>query len=165
MILLRGGCPIRTFLDQNLLAVPQDFSQRATSFIASWCQGIHRMPFCRSINLVTTIMRLNSHNRLPTMHRNHPSHTARNSELRKPCRQLHHLLQTIQNRPRRSKPSHLQPHTSEHSNRQQFWRPHLHVNNQGQTTHCRQTGPIFRIAPRTTLKPVRVSRRTKTYSP
>jgi hypothetical protein len=36
-------------LDQNLLAVPQSFSQRATSFIASWCQGIHRMPFCRSI--------------------------------------------------------------------------------------------------------------------
>ena len=49
MILLRGGCPIRIFLDQNLLAVPQDFTQRATSFIASWCQGIHRMPFCRSI--------------------------------------------------------------------------------------------------------------------
>jgi hypothetical protein len=46
---LRRGCPIRTFLDQNLLAVPQDFSQRATSFIASWCQGIHRMPFVRSI--------------------------------------------------------------------------------------------------------------------
>ena len=49
MISLRRGCPIRIFLDQNLLAVPQDFSQRATSFVASWCQGIHRMPFCRSI--------------------------------------------------------------------------------------------------------------------
>ncbi len=46
---MRRGCPIRISLDQNLLAVPQSFSQRATSFIASWCQGIHRMPFCRSI--------------------------------------------------------------------------------------------------------------------
>ena len=40
-----GGCPIRTPRDQNLLAVPPGFSQRATSFIASWCQGIHQMPF------------------------------------------------------------------------------------------------------------------------
>ena len=36
-------------MDQSLLAAPHGFSQRATSFIASWCQGIHRMPFCRSI--------------------------------------------------------------------------------------------------------------------
>ena len=39
------GCPIRTSPDQNLLAVPRGFSQPATSFIASWCQGIHRIPF------------------------------------------------------------------------------------------------------------------------
>jgi hypothetical protein len=39
------GCPIRTSTDQSLLAAPRGFSQRATSFIASWCQGIHRMPF------------------------------------------------------------------------------------------------------------------------
>ena len=44
MILLRGGCPIRISTDQSLLAAPHGFSQRATSFIASWCQGIHRMP-------------------------------------------------------------------------------------------------------------------------
>ena len=37
------GCPIRTFLDQSLLAAPQDFSQPVTSFIASRCQGIHQM--------------------------------------------------------------------------------------------------------------------------
>src|SRR6201985_3387262 len=49
MILLRGGCPIRTPMDQSLLAAPHGFSQRATSFIASWCQGIHRMPLSRSI--------------------------------------------------------------------------------------------------------------------
>jgi hypothetical protein len=36
-------------MDQRVLASPHGFSQRATSFIASWCQGIHRMPFCRSI--------------------------------------------------------------------------------------------------------------------
>jgi hypothetical protein len=36
-------------MDQSLLAAPHGFSQRATSFVASWCQGIHRMPFCRSI--------------------------------------------------------------------------------------------------------------------
>ncbi len=42
------GCPIRTPMDQSLLAAPHGFSQRATSFIASWCQGIHRMPFSRS---------------------------------------------------------------------------------------------------------------------
>ena len=40
-------------MDQSLLAAPHGFSQRATSFIASWCQGIHRMPFCRSIILTT----------------------------------------------------------------------------------------------------------------
>ena len=43
------GCPIRISTDQSLLAAPHGFSQRATSFIASWCQGIHRMPLSRSI--------------------------------------------------------------------------------------------------------------------
>ena len=38
------GCPIRTSLDHSLLAAPQGLSQRATSFIASWRQGIHPMP-------------------------------------------------------------------------------------------------------------------------
>ncbi len=41
------GCPIRTSTDQRLLAAPRGFAQRATSFIASWCQGIHRMPLAR----------------------------------------------------------------------------------------------------------------------
>jgi hypothetical protein len=47
---LRVGCPIRISTDQSLLAAPRGFSQRATSFIASWCQGIHRMPFLYSIS-------------------------------------------------------------------------------------------------------------------
>ena len=45
---LRVGCPIRISTDQSLLAAPHGFSQRATSFIASWCQGIHRMPLSYS---------------------------------------------------------------------------------------------------------------------
>ena len=42
------GCPIRRSLAQSLLAAPQGFSQRATSFIASWRQGIHQMPLLSS---------------------------------------------------------------------------------------------------------------------
>ena len=45
------GFPIRIFTDQSLLAAPHDFSQRATSFIASQCQGIHQMPLRRLISL------------------------------------------------------------------------------------------------------------------
>src|SRR6266851_7654448 len=40
----RWGCPIRTSPDQSLLAAPRVFSQPSTSFIGSWCQGIHRAP-------------------------------------------------------------------------------------------------------------------------
>ena len=42
------GCPIRRSRDQRVLAPPPSFSQRATSFIASRCQGIHQMPFSHS---------------------------------------------------------------------------------------------------------------------
>ena len=41
----RVGCPIRRSRDQRSLASPPGFSQRAASFIASQCQGIHQMPF------------------------------------------------------------------------------------------------------------------------
>ena len=47
------GFPIRKFTDQCLLAAPRDLSQRATSFIASQCQGIHQMPFRRLISTPT----------------------------------------------------------------------------------------------------------------
>src|SRR6516164_7150992 len=60
------GCPIRTSTDQRLLAALRGFSQRATSFIASWCQGIHRMPFSRSR------FAPGSNPGISTMHRNHP---------------------------------------------------------------------------------------------
>jgi hypothetical protein len=42
------GCPIRRSRDQRLLASPPGLSQRATSFIASQCQGIHQMPLIRA---------------------------------------------------------------------------------------------------------------------
>ena len=38
------GSPIRTFSDQSFFAAPRNFSQRNTSFIASYRQGIHQMP-------------------------------------------------------------------------------------------------------------------------
>jgi hypothetical protein len=41
----RVGCPIRRSRDQRSLASPPGFSQRAASFLASQCQGIHQMPF------------------------------------------------------------------------------------------------------------------------
>ena len=75
------GCPIRTSTDQRLLAAPRGFSQRATSFIASWCQGIHRMPFSRSRfapgRSPPDLIRWPTQG--STMHRNHPqrSPTAR----------------------------------------------------------------------------------------
>ena len=47
---LRPGFPIRISADQSLLAAPHSFSQRVTSFIASWHQGIHQMPLWRLIN-------------------------------------------------------------------------------------------------------------------
>jgi hypothetical protein len=52
-ISLRRGFPIRISADQRLLASPRSFSQRATSFIASWRQGIHRTPLSRSHHTTT----------------------------------------------------------------------------------------------------------------
>ena len=43
------GFPIRKSADQSLLATPHGLSQRATSFIASRCQGIHQMLLKRLI--------------------------------------------------------------------------------------------------------------------
>lgn len=44
----RVGCPIRRSWAHSLLAAPPGLSQRATSFLASWRQGIHQMPFSPS---------------------------------------------------------------------------------------------------------------------
>ena len=46
------GFPIRTSADQRSLASPRGFSQRATSFIAFWRQGIHRTPLlCSTLRI------------------------------------------------------------------------------------------------------------------
>jgi hypothetical protein len=55
-------------MDQRLLAAPHGFSQRATSFIASWCQGIHRTPLSCSSSRDH-----GSEEPDPTLHRNHPT--------------------------------------------------------------------------------------------
>ena len=44
-IISEMGFPIRTCPDQRVLAPPRALSQRATSFIASYRQDIHQMPF------------------------------------------------------------------------------------------------------------------------
>ncbi len=103
------GCPIRTSTDQRLLAAPRGFSQRATSFIASWCQGIHRMPFSRSRSL-------------STMHRNHPQRstvTSRRSR-RSPAANRRNRNDPVQTDHSRS------AHNSRHLNVQPArWRPPL----------------------------------------
>ena len=43
------GCPIRKSMDQSLLPAPHSLSQVITSFIASYCPGIHQTPFSRLI--------------------------------------------------------------------------------------------------------------------
>ena len=43
------GFPIRRSWDQSLFSTPPSLSQSITSFIASYCQGIHQTPFSRLI--------------------------------------------------------------------------------------------------------------------
>ena len=45
IIISEVGFPIRRSVDQRVLAPPHSLSQRATSFIASYRQDIHQMPF------------------------------------------------------------------------------------------------------------------------
>ena len=40
----RMGFPIRTSADHSFVAAPRSLSQLSTSFIATACQGIHRVP-------------------------------------------------------------------------------------------------------------------------
>ncbi len=66
------GFPIRTSADQRSLASPRGFSQRATSFIASWRQGIHRMPFSHSISSPPPAHRAKTRPMLPSLGRQRP---------------------------------------------------------------------------------------------
>ena len=43
------GFPIQRSMDQSLFSAPHGLSQSITSFIASYCQGIHQTPFSRLI--------------------------------------------------------------------------------------------------------------------
>ena len=43
------GFPIRTSMDQSLFPAPHGLTQGITSFIASYCLGIHQTPFSRLI--------------------------------------------------------------------------------------------------------------------
>ena len=47
------GCPIRKSTDQRLFAPSRSLSQRTTSFIASYRQGIHQMPLSHLITLIS----------------------------------------------------------------------------------------------------------------
>ena len=54
------GCPIRKSTDQRLFAPTRSLSQRTTSFIASYRQGIHQMPFGHLIALISNAHRVRS---------------------------------------------------------------------------------------------------------
>ena len=47
------GSPIRKSSDQRLFAPSRSLSQRTTSFIASYRQGIHQMPLSHLITLIS----------------------------------------------------------------------------------------------------------------
>ena len=51
--LSKVGCPIRKSADQRLFAPSHSLSQRTTSFIASYRQGIHQMPLSHLIALIS----------------------------------------------------------------------------------------------------------------
>ena len=55
------GCPIRRSGGQRVLASRPGLSQRATSFVASQCQGIHQMPLKRLILAITATYRDKPH--------------------------------------------------------------------------------------------------------
>lgn len=85
------GCPIRTSTDQRPLAAPRGFSQRATSFVASWCQGIHRMPFSCSTHAPCT----------GTIHAPNPGHGPTRRTRPKPSTHSHTHSRTPLNTPDR----------------------------------------------------------------
>ena len=45
LILHQRGFPIRRSADRSLFAAPRSLSQLVTSFVGSWCQGIHLVLF------------------------------------------------------------------------------------------------------------------------
>ena len=58
IISIQVGSPIQKSMDQSLFSAPHGLSQSITSFIASYCQGIHQTPFSRLIWSRKSQMRL-----------------------------------------------------------------------------------------------------------
>jgi hypothetical protein len=80
------GCPIRTSPDQSLLAAPRGFSQLATSFIGSWCQGIHRAPlFARTRRSISSIAHPSRQDLARSSSTCSPSAPRRNERVRSGC--------------------------------------------------------------------------------
>ena len=114
-----GGCPIRIFPDQSLLAAPRNFSQRATSFIASQCQGIHQMPFRRLIVAVPCRDKHTPHKSGALLSNSRSAHqTPTTNEpqahrARRPTRQTLHLSTMSKNQlscfPKRRTPNPVEP--------------------------------------------------------
>jgi hypothetical protein len=71
------GFPIRISTDQRLFAPSRSFSQRTTSFIASYRQGIHQMPLSHLIALISNAHPvLEPHARSRRRDTNEASHSA-----------------------------------------------------------------------------------------
>jgi hypothetical protein len=84
------GCPIRKSTDQSLLAAPHGLSQRAASFIASQCQGIHQMPFRRLISSALT-RRVSRHIRM--RHAQEKAHKELATSPQPHPAKMHHMTQ------------------------------------------------------------------------
>jgi hypothetical protein len=100
------GCPIRRSGSQRVLASRPGFSQRATSFIASQCQGIHQMPLLCLI-LMPTNLRVTRRDkpRMKTRQTDQPK-TRLPVKTHEPCRAGH---------PAKQNPRPLQAHGSHRS--------------------------------------------------
>jgi hypothetical protein len=102
------GCPIRRPRDQRSLASPPGFSQRAASFIASQCQGIHQMPFSRFTSRPAHSGKPTRTNPAPAANHRAAARLSHEDTLRgtpppaRPSRSRHNSLFTLQSTRRRS---------------------------------------------------------------
>ena len=77
LILHQRGFPIRKSADRSLFAAPRSLSQLVTSFVGSWCQGIHLVLFIAWTSLFA-IFCLSFANNLFTMKKLFPYDAIRN---------------------------------------------------------------------------------------
>ena len=108
--LKRVGCPIRRSRDQRSLASPPGFSQRATSFIASQCQGIHQMPFFYSIHENRRVQGQNPSRTATSREDTSSGHANASSQLAAcPPRSHYNSLHNVNNTPSRLVPEWTAP--------------------------------------------------------